>query len=324
MSDTDKTTEAKRPKQGRSPAYPGVPLKAALEKAKAQYETEGKYAIPMTSAFASWGYGAKSSGGREVRAAMRYFGLITIEGDGETGKIKLTDDVLRVILDEREDDTEKRAIIRRLGLNPLIHKKLAEQFPDGIKSDATVSHFLIFEQGFNKSAAEALVAEFKDTASFIGLYQPQNGMDKKPEPAHIDEEKPPRPNVAVGSKVQWTSQGVDQFPDGGVVLAVSEDGLWVFTDKGTSAVPISEVTIMEAATIPHGAPPPTPAHVLVALANKGAEEQKSLGTRKAVFPVEDGDVTLIFPEAISREGLVELGQYLDIFLKKEQKKQGAF
>jgi hypothetical protein len=174
MSDAaeKKTPEVPRPKQGRSPAYPAISLKPAIEKAKALYDAQGKYPAPMPLAFSAWGNSAKSSGGRDTRASLKYFGLITIEGDGDNGKVKLTDDALRILLDEREDQSEKKAIIRRVALNPAIHKKLLEEFPEGIKSDAAVEHFLVFDQEFNKSAAGAVVAEFKETASFAELYKP--------------------------------------------------------------------------------------------------------------------------------------------------------
>jgi len=169
----EKKPEPKRQKQGRSPAYPSIPLKAALEKAQDQYGAEGRYAIPLSSAFKAWGYSDKSSGGREVRASLRYFGLIAVEGDGDSAKVKLTEDALRVLLDEREDKTEKNAIIRRLALHPAAHKKLFARFPEGIKSDATASHYLVFDEGFNKMAAAALIAEFKETAAYAGLYEPE-------------------------------------------------------------------------------------------------------------------------------------------------------
>ena len=121
---TKTTPEIKKAKQGRSPAYPGLSIKEALAKARSFYGAEGKYAAPMPSAFAAWGFGAKSSGGREVRAALRYYGLIVVEGDGETGKVKLTDDALRILLDEREDQSEKEALIQRCALKPPIFAKL--------------------------------------------------------------------------------------------------------------------------------------------------------------------------------------------------------
>jgi hypothetical protein len=191
-------------KQGRSPAYPGISLKEAIAKAEALYKQEGKYPAPMPSAFAAWGFSIKSSGGRETRAALRYFGLITIEGDNETGKVKLTDDALRVLLDTREDQTEKQAIIRRLALNPAIHAKLFKLYPDGIKSEASVAHDLVFADGYNKSAADELVAEFRETADYAKLFQPATILDKPP----TDERESDPPVVsrvvspAVGAVVQ--------------------------------------------------------------------------------------------------------------------------
>lgn len=187
MTDAMKS-EVKRQRVGRSPSYPSIPLATALEKARAQYDTEGKYPVPLQSAFRAWGYSDKSSGGRDVRASLRYFGLVTIDGDGDLAKVKLTEDALRVLLDEREDQTEKRAIIRRLALNPSAHKKLWAKFPDGIKSDATASHYLVFEEGFNTAAAAALIAEFKVTADFAGLYEPDTvSVIQEPEMAHDDQ-----------------------------------------------------------------------------------------------------------------------------------------
>jgi hypothetical protein len=43
--------------------------------------------------------------------------------------------------------------------------------------------------------------------------------------------------------------------------------------------------------------------------------------RKAVFPLDEGDVTIIFPQDLSTDALVELGDYLQIFLKKEKRKK---
>lgn len=50
-----------------------------------------------------------------------------------------------------------------------------------------------------------------------------------------------------------------------------------------------------------------------------AAEAIPSGMRKAVFPVSEGDVTLIFPTSLSPEGLEELGDYLEIFLRKAKR-----
>ena len=110
--------------------------------------------------------------------------------------MKLTEPALRVLHDEREDQTEKLTLIRDLALRPSIHKKLREQFPDGIKSDASAVHFLMFEEGYNKQAASELVTQFKATAEYAGIFKPgiipvnspQNEADEVEEDeASIDE-----------------------------------------------------------------------------------------------------------------------------------------
>jgi len=42
-------------------------------------------------------------------------------------------------------------------------------------------------------------------------------------------------------------------------------------------------------------------------------------SRKAVFPVSEGDVTFIFPKHLTMEGIEELEDYLAVFLKKEKR-----
>lgn len=177
MTDATPSKNDKKRQPGRSPAYPSVPLDTALEKAQAQYEAEGKYPAPLSLAFKAWGYSAKSSGGRDVRASLRYFGLITVEGDGDQAMVRLTEDALRVLTDKREDQSEKRALIKRLALNPTAHKKLWSKYPEGIVSDASAAHYLQWTEGFNDNAADALVAEYKQTAAFAGLYEPDSMSD---------------------------------------------------------------------------------------------------------------------------------------------------
>jgi hypothetical protein len=302
---------------GRSPAYPSLPVSKAIEQARALHAREGDYAAPVSSALEAWGYGPKSSGGRQTLATMKYYGLIDVTGEGDTRMVKVSEIARRIILDQREDDTEKRQLIRHVAMMPSAHKALYKTYPTGLASDSTVTHFLIFDQGFNKDAAKELIAEFKQTASYVGLYEPQKSVDKV-----LAEDKNAGdnelPTVKEGDRIQWTSQGADQFPEGALVLGLSEDGQWIFTDQSDTAVPLKEVSVMEQAQ-PAGAtvaPPPVPAHLLRA---KGDEAPKP-GSRRAIFPLDEGDVTLVFPEGLSASGLTDLGDYLNIFLKKERAK----
>ena len=72
--------------------------------------------------------------------------------------------------------------------------------------------------------------------------------------------------------------------------------------------------MLESVEVPTVERPPVPAHLLAA---RRQEETPKPGTRKAVFPISEGDVSLTFPEDISGAGLKSLKRYLEIFLDEQ-------
>ncbi len=188
------------------------------------------------------------------------------------------------------------------------------------------SNLLGRDMGYNEEAAKSLVDTYKATLSFAGLDKPDEIGDSM----HVSSNKleEPAAKVSVGVSVQWTSSGVDQFTAPQKVVAISDDGKWLWVEGSQSAIPVNEVTVMNTESLTP-TPPPPPASVLAAMAAvasaKAEQDANNLkpGSRRAVFPVDGGDVTLIFPEDITGDGLAELGQYLEIFLKKKQKKKGG-
>lgn len=312
---------AKRPKQGRSPAYPGINLETAIAKAKALNDAEGKYAIPMASAFTAWGFAAKSSAGREIRAALKYYGLITLEGDGETGKVKLTEKALRVLLDQREDQTEKRALIHEMAVAPAIHARLFKEFPDGIKSDATVQHFLMFDAGYNRVAASELVTQFKATADYA-FYKPDKVVDiKSGQSQDFVVPDPLKEPANVGDIVQVVINGAFQLEKPKRVRAIQDhDGKpWVFVDDHEAGVPMEQIEVIEKGTgaaIPPGQPP------RLALPAKDEDGDEKTGVRKSRFALAEGDVVVTFPENLSADSVEDLDGFWQVFIKKARREAG--
>jgi len=329
MSDeAENTAPATPPKrrQGRSPAYPFIALKSALDQARALYDAEGRYSAPLPPAFAAWGYGAKSSGGRQTVAALRYFGLIDVEGEGDNRKVKVSDDALRALLDEREDRSEYHRLIRDFALKPAVHQRLIEQYPKGLPSDASVRHFLMFECEFNESAAIEVLDEFKETAAFAKLYQPNNMQDKS-------EGETPTPDggekIVVGHFVQWEQGGDLQLAEPWKVARIETDPdtgkkyLWcegqnAFEGK-TGYIPMEEAIVQERPAQSSGqrfAPPPkTTGH-------DDTDKLPAPGYRKAVFNLDEGDVTIMYPEGMSQNGCKDLDDYLRVFMRKAKRAAG--
>ena len=69
---------AKKPRQGRSPAFPFVPLGKAVERAEAFRVAEGgrpRHFSPLASAAAAWTMSSKTGQFLQTVAALGHFGL---------------------------------------------------------------------------------------------------------------------------------------------------------------------------------------------------------------------------------------------------------
>jgi hypothetical protein len=158
--------KAKRP---RSPSYPGIGLQEAIERARELYNAERQNAVPVDLVLQHFGYKPKSGAGSVVIAALKKFGLLDYQGSGDSRRARLTDAALDIILDTREDDSERRAAIQNAALLPTIHKELLAEYPDGLPSEASLRYNLTRERGFTLGAADELVRELHSTLEFAGL-----------------------------------------------------------------------------------------------------------------------------------------------------------
>ena len=86
----------------RSPAYPSINIDEAVERARVLYEKEGEHPALVRTAAAHWGYKPKSSGGLMVISALKAYGLLIDEGSGADRKVRLSDDGIAIVQDERE------------------------------------------------------------------------------------------------------------------------------------------------------------------------------------------------------------------------------
>lgn len=164
MSDT----QAKR-KKGRSPSYPAINLREAIDKAQAIYSAEGRHAAPIPTIAQHLGYSASSGTAAVVVSALRKFGLLEYEGTGKERSGRLTDLAFRIVLDERRESPERQSAIREAALRPSIHEVLLDEYGAHLPSDATLRFKLLRELGFTESAVDDFIEEFRQTLAFAGL-----------------------------------------------------------------------------------------------------------------------------------------------------------
>lgn len=176
LSDTARTAkegtsmeEEKRKKKGRSPSYPAISLKIAIEKAGMLYQKEGKHATPTATALSDMGYSTTSGAGIVALAALKKFGLVEDEGSGKDRVVKLTDLALDIILSPDDDSTGKMQAIQHAAMVPPIHSELWKEFEGSLPSPANLRHNLIRKRNFTDSGANEFIRQFSETIAFAKL-----------------------------------------------------------------------------------------------------------------------------------------------------------
>lgn len=156
-------------KRVRSPAYPAVSLKVALQKASDFYRVEGRNEVFQAVALTHWGYSPGSGNGLQLAAALANYGLVEASGSGSNRKVRLSQIALKILLDEREDSSEKTQYIQSLALKPKINQKLWNLWGAELPSTANMRHHLIFEENFNEKSVAGFVKDFRETIEFAGF-----------------------------------------------------------------------------------------------------------------------------------------------------------
>jgi hypothetical protein len=199
MSDAEASNKVKRGAVHRSPSFPSIDLKTAIERARIFYQHEKRLPANVSVAAKHWGYSPQSSGGKQVLAALLSFGLMEDKGSGEQRQVKLTDLALRILLDERPGSLERREALQRAAFMPKIHSELFTRWNESLPSDPNLRHYLLIEKKFNENGADDFIRQLRSTADFAGIYassSDSDSLEEKPEDGGADEPPQAHPVTA--------------------------------------------------------------------------------------------------------------------------------
>jgi hypothetical protein len=206
MVEAAKPVEAKGTKD-RSPSFPFIPLKTAIERLEAFEVKFGRHPAPASKAGIAWGMKEKSSQADQTLAALKSFGLIKYEGMGASRHAILTEEGRNYLRAQQE--SVKKEILKICALRPKIMRKfwaawMADRPPDEVALDK-----LILENGFSDVGARNFLKVYDDTIAFAGLsnsdkvaFDLQDGDEDEGNAGNIDPlSPPPPPPPAVQGKV---------------------------------------------------------------------------------------------------------------------------
>jgi hypothetical protein len=152
-------------KRHRSPNYPAVSLKDAVERVRSLYQKDGKAGAPPKIAAVHIGFQTPHGQAMSVLAALKKFGLVDEVKDRLVPSQRAIE-----ILNLREDDARRIQALKDAALNPPIYRELAEQHRDtGLPADDVLQSELKTYRDFNPNAVASFVKDFKETLEFAGL-----------------------------------------------------------------------------------------------------------------------------------------------------------
>jgi hypothetical protein len=181
LSDQD---EDSRGKTERSPSYPFISLRKAVERAQALYNGHRKEPTRLAALADTWSYSPSSSGLQQTVAAMKQFGLLEDVGSGAERKVQISDLARRILADLRPG-VKEQAIAEAARRPRLIAEYLPKWLPDR-PSDAHCISELHFDRGFGQPAAKVFLKVFDETVAYANLRQGDTDSDVAPGSDAVD------------------------------------------------------------------------------------------------------------------------------------------
>lgn len=253
---TEPVTAPKAPKD-RSPSYPFISLKTAIDRLVSFDATFGRHPSPASKVGLAWKMKEASSQAAQTLAALKSFGLVDYQGAASDRIASISDDGRTYLRAQQE--SVKEAVLKRLALKPKAMEKYwtdwgADRPPDPLCLDR-----LVLKDGFTQSAAETFLRVYDDTVAFAKL-----GKSDKPSGVISDDEDEDLPleddeDVEVGDLVQVEIGGALQLPKPTRVRAIQEHqgARWVFIDGSETGILMNNIIIEEKARARDAVTPPT-------------------------------------------------------------------
>jgi hypothetical protein len=145
----------------RSPQYPIIGLKEAIEKARMVWQKDYTSELPREVIASHMGYSSLNGKSLGILSTVGKFGLL--EGRGE--KTRVTELAVRIFAHET-GTPERASAVRTAAQEPVLFREISEKFGGRSPSDQALKSFLI-TRGFTLGGVDAVIRSFRDTESYV-------------------------------------------------------------------------------------------------------------------------------------------------------------
>src|ERR1035437_5092642 len=164
MANVESIEEGKKERQ-RSPNYPAVGLREAVERVRRLIQADGKAGAPPEIAAKHIGYSSAHGQAMTVVAALKKFNLVADSG----GRLAPTQGAMEIV-NLPESDPRRQKALKEAALSPALYQELVEQHEaSGLPGTDVLEAELTTYKGFNPKAVGGFVRDFIDTLDFAGI-----------------------------------------------------------------------------------------------------------------------------------------------------------
>lgn len=196
----------------RSPSFPFIPLKTAIERLVAFEEHYSRTSVAPGLVGQAWDMKPNSSQAQQTLAALKAFGLLVAVRSPEAGvQVRVSPDGRNYLVAQQE--STKQEIIKRAALAPKQIESHWKQWGVERPKDAACMDQLTIKDGFTTDAAKIFLWVYDETIAYVNLVDSDNINDAegppKPEENPIGEQLSPTGKVRVmdGERVVFTEEG---------------------------------------------------------------------------------------------------------------------
>ncbi len=298
---TKEPAASEKKKRQRSPNYPTVGLREAVDRVKKFIAADGRAGAAAPIAAKHIGFSSAHGQAYSVLAALKKFGLV----EDRDGRIIPTQRAVEINSLPENDERRKKSI-REAALSPTIYAELIKDYAaTGLPHEETLAGELEAYKGFNPNGVKEFLKGFKETLEFAGLSDfSVLGSEVKAEEG--------RKQPKIGDWVQWEHNGILGLPDSRKLLRFSENGQFGFVEGSDTGLPVSEII---PADPPEQTPPFTPSTPLYRMTEGGKRDQGAK-MRQDVFSLAEGEAVIHWPTPLSPDSITDLEEWLDLVKRK--------
>lgn len=303
---TSSDSQALKAPKDRSPSYPFIPLRTAIERLVALDAKFGRHPAPALQAGIAWDMKPASSQAAQTLAALKSYGLVDYNGAGDTRTAPISDEGRTYLRAQQEN--VKKEVLKRAALKPKAIANYWNVWGPDRPPDPVCLDQLVLKGGFTQGAANTFLRVYDETIHYAGLAN--SDIDALQDEVPGD---PPLPPISVGDLVNVEVGGSLVFPEPRRVRAINiHDGKpWVYVEGSQAGASMDNVQLHQKGAAGSFAPPP--------LLEEARPETKS-GWKEERLVDDDGDETFLsYKGEPSLERYEFIRDYLDFRISRLKK-----